>query len=383
MKNRFHKITTVLQEYSLGNFNKKLTISPKLDEVDAFMAGINMLGEELKETTISKNYFTNIFDSISEMVFIVNKKGIIINYNKSVKKYFNSKAEHLTNVAFDDFFVKSNRPLFKELTTLISKNKTYAEIEIDLFLKPQKKVYLLLSITNLFNRNNKNVGYIITAKDISLQHETNIIIIRTIVETQEKERLRVSQDIHDSLGQQLSSLKFYLGTSRDLAKDDEVKNILIKANNALIAIQSEMRNICFDLMPKSLETAGLMPALKELFLQINLNTGLQFKITGNISPTILSKPIETALFRIVQEFINNSLKYAKASLVTFKIKYSNQILSILLSDNGLGFKVEHSKKNGMGLQNIQSRVAAYKGSISITSIIGAGTTYKISIPIND
>ena len=84
MDNRFNKIKKLLSDYSLGNFDKKLTMSSRMDEVDAFIAGVNMLGEELKERTISRDYFNDIFNSVSDMVFVLDKQGRIENINKAV-----------------------------------------------------------------------------------------------------------------------------------------------------------------------------------------------------------------------------------------------------------------------------------------------------------
>ena len=77
MDRRLQQINSLLTQYSKGNFKQQLKLSPVLDEIDAISAGINMVVEELKASTISKNYFTNIFNSVSDMVFVTNRKGII------------------------------------------------------------------------------------------------------------------------------------------------------------------------------------------------------------------------------------------------------------------------------------------------------------------
>src|SRR5665647_2937767 len=86
MDKRLKEINSRLSEYSIGNFDNNIKISPRLDEVDAISSGINMLGEELKSITISRDYFNNIFNSVSDMVFILNLKGIITDANKSAKE---------------------------------------------------------------------------------------------------------------------------------------------------------------------------------------------------------------------------------------------------------------------------------------------------------
>src|SRR6185369_3946686 len=83
---RFNKIRNLLVAYAHGNFDKKVGMSRRMDEVDAFIAGVNMLGEELKDKTISRDYFNNIFNSVSDMVFVLDTKGQIENINTSVTR---------------------------------------------------------------------------------------------------------------------------------------------------------------------------------------------------------------------------------------------------------------------------------------------------------
>src|SRR5665647_964194 len=83
------EINLRLSEYSLGKFDKRLTLSSRLDDIDAIISGINMLGEELKAITISRNYFTNIFNSVSDMVFVLNAKGVIEDANKPAEEQLN------------------------------------------------------------------------------------------------------------------------------------------------------------------------------------------------------------------------------------------------------------------------------------------------------
>jgi transcriptional regulator with PAS, ATPase and Fis domain len=99
---RFNKINRLLSNYSLGKFDKRLPISSRMDEVDAFIAGVNMLGEELKSITISRNYFTNIFNTVSDMVFILDKKGIVENINKAVSEQLEYQVKNVQGRAFDE-----------------------------------------------------------------------------------------------------------------------------------------------------------------------------------------------------------------------------------------------------------------------------------------
>ncbi len=83
---RLINISSLLADYSTGNYLNKVKVSKNLDEIDSIIEGINMLGEELEETTISKNIFENIFNSVVNILFIVNNEGIITGANKYGKK---------------------------------------------------------------------------------------------------------------------------------------------------------------------------------------------------------------------------------------------------------------------------------------------------------
>ena len=123
---------------------------------------------------------------------------------------------------------------------------------------------VLISASFLKDENNLKGEVLLTAKDISIQKKTQNIVLKAIIETEEKERLRFAKDIHDSIGQQLSAIKFYIGTSADAVEDPRQKSILLKANAALVDVQADMRNICFNIMPKSLEFFGFVKAVEEL-----------------------------------------------------------------------------------------------------------------------
>ena len=83
---RLTDISNILVEYSLGNFKKKIPVSDHLDEIDSIITGINMLGEELQETTISKNFFENIYHSVTDILFVLDENGIIIDLNNYALK---------------------------------------------------------------------------------------------------------------------------------------------------------------------------------------------------------------------------------------------------------------------------------------------------------
>jgi signal transduction histidine kinase len=243
-----------------------------------------------------------------------------------------------------------------------------------------KQMPVVIAAGNLFNDNKRKIGILLTAKDTTLQTQTENLIIRTIIDTQEKERLRLAKDIHDSLGQQLSAIKFYISTSAELSNDAEQKAILTKSNEALTRAIAEMRSICFNLMPETLEEFGLIEAIKELCTQIQHAKKINFRVIVATEFPKIRKEIEIDLYRIIQEFVNNAMKHGRATSIIIKFRCTSTQIKIALADNGKGFDIDTLTSKGMGLQNIESRTKSHNGVISIKSEPGRGTKLAIAIP---
>jgi len=382
MDDRFGKINKLLIAYSVGNFDKKLAMSKRMDEVDAFIAGVNMLGEELKEKTISRNYFNNIFNSVSDMVFVLNKSGKIENINHAVKDHLQYSLSSLLGKHISYLFDKLQPGWFASVVKdlRISGAGNYEAV---FKAKNKNHIPVLISASIFIGQQKSKSKILLTAKDISLQKKTQNIVLKAIIETEENERIRFARDIHDSIGQQLSAIKFYIGTSADAAEDPHQRSILLKASAALIDVQADMRNICFNIMPKSLEIFGLVKAVEELCSNHQLFNGM--KISIKESPLFPRLPLqhEFALFRIIQEFINNALKHSRANNLQFEFTCGKKTVQIILIDNGIGFDLKKLPDRGMGLNNVRSRIRPYNGEVEIISKPGKGTRYAISIPIQN
>jgi PAS domain S-box-containing protein len=380
MDNRFNKIRRLLTAYSLGNFDRKLTVSRSMDEVDAFISGVNMLGEELKDRTISRDYFNNIFNSVSDMVFVLDKKGIIETINAPVTKLLKYDPDFLTGKPIGFLSNKTSTGWFSQVLKEISKNRSY-NYETVFRMKNNKTIPVLISVSLLIGGRNQKGKVLMTAKDISFQKKMQNMVLKAIIETEEKERIRFAKDIHDSIGQQLSAIKFYIGTSADTVEDPGQKKILLKANAALVDVQADMRNICFNIMPKSLEVFGLVKAVEELCSKNEMLSKMKIFITE--SPDFPKLPVQQgfALFRIIQEFINNALKHSKADTLRIRFGYAENHVLVTLADNGIGFEMSKLRSQGMGLNNVRTRIRPYNGEVDIISRPGKGTRYEISIPV--
>ena len=378
MDKRLDEINFRLSEYSRGKFDGELVISDKLDEVDAIMNGINMLGEDLKAITISRDYFNNIFHAVSDMVFIISAAGVIRDVNKSAEIQLQFDRGTLTGKSLS-VLMNGSLSYFRTITKQLKKCNEPISNDSLLFTKNGHAIHARINATN-FRDENKRQMILLTASDISFRVKTENLIIRAIIDTQEKERQRLAQDLHDGLSQQLSGIKFYVSSTAEITKNKMQKAILQKSSKAMGNVIADMRNICFNLMPGTLADFGLIKAVKEFCNYSPYNKKVNFIIKHNSGLPEFSSELKIDLYRVIQEFITNAINHGKASKIIIALRCSRQVLGLRLVDNGAGFNVANSGK-GMGLQNARSRVKSHNGKITITSIINKGTRYLITIPV--
>lgn len=379
MDKRLNEISFQLSEYSLGKFEKRLAMSPNRDEVDAIISGINMLGEELEAITISRNYFTNIFHSVSDMVFILNQKGEIKDANKSAEEQLKYKPGSLIGKRIYDL-LKGSLSYFRNIIKQLKENDSLVINESVIRTKTGAIIPVRIS-ASYFKDEMKNQFIIFTVSDITYRIKTENLIIRAIIDTQEAERQRLAKDFHDSILQQLSGIKFSISSTANLEKNQKKKSILLQSNEALTDVIVDMRNICFNLMPNTLKEFGLVKAVKEFSNHILHHKKINFIIEQNSRLPEFSHEVKIDIYRVIQEFITNAIKHGDADKITVTFSCNKKILKIILVDNGKGFDCKQSNK-GMGLQNVESRVKSHRGSLKIASNIDKGTSYTISIPLN-
>lgn len=379
MDKRLNEISFQLSEYSLGKFEKRLAMSPRRDEIDAIISCINMLGEELEAITISRNYFTNIFHSVSDMIFILNQKGEIKDANKSAEEKLKYKPGSLIGKRIYDL-LKGNLSYFINIKKQLKENDPLFINES--IIRAKTGAVIPVRISASYFKGEKNQFIIFTASDITYQIKTENLIIRAIIDTQEAERQRLAKDFHDSILQQLSGIKFSISSTVILEKNQKKKSILLQSNEALTDVIVEMRNICFNLMPNTLKEFGLVKAVKEFSNHILHHKKINLIIVQNSTLPELSHEVKIDIYRVIQEFISNAIKHGDAKKIMVTFSGNKKILKILLVDNGKGFNSKQSG-SGMGLQNVESRVKSHSGSLKIASNIGKGTSYTIAIPINN
>ncbi len=232
--------------------------------------------------------------------------------------------------------------------------------------------YQKIKVQSELNQKQKEIN---EEKISSLLKDQELQVIKASVEGQDKERKRIAQELHDSIGGNLAAIKLRLNNSYDN------HNGILKGINAQIDDTYELvRDISHDLIPKKFIKNNFCDVLEEYISNIegasNLKTSFHAYPRKNIDS--LNENLQVEAFKIVQELVTNSIKHANGSIIELQLNLVKNELNILFEDDGVGFDVD-KKVEGIGFRNIKSRLKKINGTIDIDSRLKRGTIINIEI----
>jgi two-component system NarL family sensor kinase len=211
------------------------------------------------------------------------------------------------------------------------------------------------------------------------------IITKAVVDAEENERKRIASDLHDGVGQLFSAVKMNLNGLLERLKFDRDEDRYLAENTLALVDESckEVRTISHQMMPNMLLRSGIASDLKSFIEKIDADS-LKVSLEANGFKNKLESNVETMLYRIIQETINNVIKHAKASHLSINLNRHQQGISAVIADNGVGFDTRDTDSfTGIGLKNILTRIAYLKGTIKYDSAPGKGTNVIIDVPIDN
>lgn len=209
-----------------------------------------------------------------------------------------------------------------------------------------------------------------------------LAILRAHSEGEEHERARIARDLHDGIGGFLSTLKMYFGIMEKRIPAIGDTDIYKESTALLDDTITEVRKTAHNLMPELILQHGLIESVRIFCNNVQHDGQLKmdFQYYGLIGH--VGNNFQLAIYRIVQELIQNILKHARATCALVQLSQHNDMLDITVEDDGIGFltDIEHE---GMGLKNVKRRVAELSGKLNISSAPGKGTTIYIEFYLQD
>lgn len=206
--------------------------------------------------------------------------------------------------------------------------------------------------------------------------------IDEIMESQENERKRIAEDLHDRLGGMLATVKLHFNALEQKIDSMELKQIeqYQKANVLLDSVCDEVRKIAHNMESGVLANFGLILALDDLKEVLEQAGELKFNYVAYGLKQRLNSDVEIAIYRVIQELVSNAIKHARASEMNVELTRKANQLVVMVSDNGKGYH-PNAVTGGMGLKNIKARVNRLNGTFFIDSGLNNGTTNIIEIPL--
>jgi signal transduction histidine kinase len=213
-------------------------------------------------------------------------------------------------------------------------------------------------------------------------------LLNRVFSAQEEERKRISRELHDETCQVLTGLSYALDDAAEAIPSPGLKPHLERMHDLVSGALEEIHRIILDLRPTMLDHLGLVPALR-WYAEAQLNgLGIRFAIRERGEPRRMSPAIETALFRVAQEAINNIARHSRATRADFTLDYAPDQAQVWIKDNGKGFDPTtvtsaSDHQRGLGLLGMEERMSAVGGCVTIHSSPGDGTAIQLTVPLQE
>jgi two-component system NarL family sensor kinase len=307
--------------------------------------------DEMKDAANSLKYY-KMYAAYKDSIF--NEKNLL-QINDLQAKYESSQKENRIKLQQAEISKQKNRAIYLSLSFIL----------------------IVIIGALLFNRHRLKANQVLQEEKIMQER----LRIQSMIMAQEKERRHIAGELHDGLGQILSAARLNLESysGRQASVNNNLETALSLIDNSF----TELRNISHQMMPVQLIRYGLGDAINSMVEDLNRNKTIAFHFENNDNFPRLDTTIEINIYRIVQEWVNNIIKYSGASEVSIQLILENNELSLMIEDNGTGFDVSMlDKGKGNGWYNINSRLNLIEGQLEIDSRLEQGTVLSVYIMIN-
>ncbi|MFQ5614075.1 MAG: GAF domain-containing protein [Anaerolineae bacterium] len=211
-------------------------------------------------------------------------------------------------------------------------------------------------------------------------------LLERVITAQEDERKRIARELHDDTSQSLTGLLYTLEEAAETIDPDELQDLLVRMQGISLQALEGVFNIIYDLRPSLLDHLGLCAALRS-YAEKRLAPSVRVHLEQSGDVRRLPGPVETALFRVVQEAISNIAEHAGAGKVDISLDFRKRFVIVIVEDNGVGFDLDEvtrlpdGQRRGLGLLGMQERIELLGGDIRIASEPDVGTSLFISVPV--
>jgi PAS domain S-box-containing protein len=339
----------------------------------------------LKKVKESEIKYRSIVNNTKDIILLIHTNGSIKAANPAACKAFLIKEETLLHTSFLNlvaFHADEDRSLILEKLQVTTFEKELS------FVRSDGSLFVGEMVSTLHTNATNEHSIIIIIRDITErkrmaeklikeQRRFQRRLTRQVIQAQEREREEIGRELHDNVNQVLTTVKLYLEMA---ATNSELSQALVTKSTTLIMESiNEIRSLSHSLSAPTLGTNSIIDSINALIESVKPSAKFQIHFSHNTCTQDLSKEQKLAIYRIIQEQLNNVIKHADASIVWITLAQSKSHTLLTVKDNGKGFDAK-ALRSGIGLNNIISRAKAFEGSVQIKSQPEQGTALIVSLP---
>jgi PAS domain S-box-containing protein len=378
----------VMKEYSERLVRKLEEKNIELEQARQELLQIN------KALAEAERKYRSIVENSLDGIFQATKEGRYLSANPAMARIFGFASpeemiESVTDIGTQVYF-NPNRRL--DLLRILEEKGEIQGFEFEAYRKDKRRIWISANIRAVKSPDGSIAyleGMVEDVTDQKIAAEKLRELTQRILEAQELERKRIARELHDSIGQMLSAIKFRIQSAGEKIASQKSKlwNDLSEAWTLLEQSIHEVRRIAYNLRPSVLDDLGLISAVRSMCEDFTERTQIKVSLkSANFVPR-LAPEVELGVFRIIQEALNNVEQHADATRLALHIQKKNSHLVIIVKDNGKGFdpasiQKQRSRVKGFGLEGIKERVSTLGGSMDLQSEVNKGVQMHITIPIH-
>ncbi|HEY1114704.1 MAG TPA: PAS domain S-box protein [Chitinophagaceae bacterium] len=346
----------------------------------------------------SEKRFRTLISDLQIGISLYDASGELVICNRTYSGLLNSTEEEMQGKqvlelfpqAFKEDgtpFLPEERPLYKAAHTKKPVHDAVMGLDLDC---SGERTWLLVNIDLVLDENENVVQLINSVIDITerkkleqrlLDEQINKqkLLTQASIDGQEKERKEIGKELHDNIGQQLTTTKLFLDLAKSSA-DDTTAEMISMALKGISDVINEVRRMSRSLMPPTLGDLGLMESVSDLVETISRTQYLRIDLDDyEFDEEKVADNKKLMIFRIIQEQLNNIVKHAEAQKVSVLLRNDKAFLLLEIKDDGKGFDPKGVRK-GLGLTNMRNRAELFGGEVKITSAPGKGCTLTVKVP---
>ena len=342
----------------------------------------------------SEKKFRELFENTNDAIFFTDKNGKIIDLNMAMADLFGYRKDEMLKLDFTQCYVCPKTR--QKLRVLIDQKGFVKNYEVAFKKNNGAIIFCEMTTNKRFDAFRSTIGYQSIIRDITKKKEVEKQLLKSRKELRnlshhlqiirEEERSSIAREIHDELGQILTSLKMRITAVKNMLGG--ATHHIVKRMESIVKLVDmtigSVQKISKELRPSVLDDLGLYAAIRRELREFQNWAGIQSNIETDCDDIELSKHLSTDLFRTFQEALTNVARHSEASTVHVTIHFESGNIVMEIKDNGKGItsnEINHPKS--MGLIGIRERVHFWKGIVNIEGKPGIGTLIRITIPYQE